>query len=91
MKKAIAITFVLMLFLFLTSSVTAAEFWASKNSNKYHYPTCKWAQKIKPNNLVKFSTPGEATKAGYQPCKVCKPAVASNTENTPEAILTKAI
>ena len=35
-------------------------------------------QKIKPLNLVKFSSPESAIKAGYVPCKVCKPSMASN-------------
>jgi hypothetical protein len=57
------------------------EFWGSKNSNKFHYPTCQWAQKIKPGNLVKFSSPEDAQKAGYIPCKVCKPPIATKSES----------
>ena len=45
----------------------------SKNSTKYHYTYCRWAQKINPNNLVTFNSAAEAQKAGYIPCKVCKP------------------
>ena len=44
--------------------------WGTKNSNKYHYPTCKSAQRIKPANLVRFKSPEEARKAGYVPCRV---------------------
>ena len=58
---------------FFTTFALSAEFWASKNSDKYHQPSCKWAQKINPGNLVKFKTPEEAIKAGYKPCKVCQP------------------
>lgn len=55
---------------------TAAEnqkcaFVASKNSNKYHLPTCQFAQKIKPENKVCFSSAEEAQKRGYQPAKCC--------------------
>jgi len=50
-----------------------AEFWGSKHSNKYHFPTCRSAKHIYPQNLVKFSSPSEAQKAGYIPCKICKP------------------
>jgi micrococcal nuclease len=71
MKKRILVAAAVLLF--LPAAVFAAEFWASKNSNKYHYPSCRWAQKIKPDNLVKFSTPEQAAKAGYQSCKVCGP------------------
>jgi len=43
----------------------------SKNSNKYHNPSCVWAQKIKPKNKVEFTSRQEAETAGYVPCKVC--------------------
>lgn len=45
----------------------------SSKSNKYHRPSCTWANRIKPSNLVGFSSKEEAAKAGYIPCKVCKP------------------
>lgn len=48
-------------------------FVGSRNSNKYHHPSCVWAKKIKPENLVTFNGKGEAVSAGYIPCKVCKP------------------
>ncbi|MCL5062959.1 MAG: hypothetical protein M0Z70_08040 [Nitrospiraceae bacterium] len=74
MKRIIAALVFLLLFI---PSVAFAEFWASKMSNKYHYPSCKWAQKINPANLIRFKTPEDAIKAGYIPCKVCKPPEAS--------------
>jgi len=77
MRKILAV--IIFLLVFVASALTA-EFWASKNSNKYHYSDCKWAQKIKPENLVKFKTPEEAQKAGYVPCKVCKPPASSKAE-----------
>jgi methylphosphotriester-DNA--protein-cysteine methyltransferase len=63
--------------LVLVPSAISAEFWASKNSKKYHYPDCRWAQKIHPKNLIKFKSPEEAIKANYSPCKVCKPPTSS--------------
>jgi hypothetical protein len=45
----------------------------ASSSNKYHYPWCEWALKIKAENLVKFESAKEALTAGYVPCKVCKP------------------
>ena len=45
----------------------------SSKSNKYHRPSCTSAQRIKPANLVSFSSKEEAMQAGYVPCKVCKP------------------
>ncbi len=66
---ALVITFV------LTSVSLAADYKyvGSKKSDKYHYPTCEWAQKIKPENLVTFASAQEALKGGYVPCKVCRP------------------
>jgi len=43
----------------------------SKNSNKYHLPTCRWAKQIKPENLVCFKTLEEALAKNYQPDKNC--------------------
>jgi hypothetical protein len=74
MKRFILATVFLLVFIPFTLT---AEFLASKNSNKYHFPDCKWAQKIKPSNLIKFKTPEDAQKAGYIPCKVCKPPLSS--------------
>jgi methylphosphotriester-DNA--protein-cysteine methyltransferase len=75
-KSSIAIL-LFALFAFLAVASQATEFWGSKNSNKYHYSTCRWAQKIKLNNLVAFSSPKEAQAAGYIPCKVCRPPMAN--------------
>ncbi len=37
----------------------------SKNSNKYHIPSCSYAKRILPANRVCFSSPEEAEKKGY--------------------------
>lgn len=74
MKKLLAVTLFLLLF---SSHAIAAEFWASKKSDKYHYQHCQWARKIHPANLIKFKSAEEAIKAGYVPCKVCRPPVSS--------------
>jgi hypothetical protein len=44
---------------------------ASKNSNKYHLPTCRYAQNIKPENKVCFSSKEEAENRGFQGAKCC--------------------
>jgi len=49
------------------------RFVASKNSKVFHKPQCKWAQKIKPENLVIYNSRNEAVNAGKRPCKYCKP------------------
>jgi hypothetical protein len=46
-------------------------FVGSKNSNKYHIPTCVYAKNIKPENLVCFKSAEEAATKGYQPDKNC--------------------
>lgn len=56
-----------------SASAEAEKFVASASSNKYHYPDCRWAKKIKPSNLIEFDSPDEARKSGYVPCKVCSP------------------
>lgn len=43
-------------------------FVASKNSNKYHWPDCSWAKKIKPENQVWYKNEKEAQKAGKTRC-----------------------
>lgn len=49
------------------------QFVGSINSNKYHYPSCRWAQRIYPENEIWFSSPQGAQAKGYVPCKVCRP------------------
>ncbi|AVX40772.1 Metal binding domain of Ada (plasmid) [Carboxydocella thermautotrophica] len=49
------------------------QFVGSVKSNKYHYPTCEWALKIKPDNEIWFTDPKDAQSKGYVPCKVCDP------------------
>ena len=43
----------------------------SKNSDKWHYCYCKWANKIKKDNLVCFKTTEEAEKKGYTQTGSC--------------------
>ena len=43
----------------------------SKNSDKYHQPSCQWATRIKPENRVCFSSVEDAQAKGYQPAKGC--------------------
>jgi hypothetical protein len=46
-------------------------FVGSKNSNKYHLPTCQYAKRIKPENVACFKDENEAKLRGYQPDKSC--------------------
>lgn len=52
---------------------TPLELVGSRNSDKYHLPTCHLAKNIAPRNLVKFRSAREAREAGYKPCQTCKP------------------
>jgi hypothetical protein len=76
MKKIRVLVSIVILTIFSIVCLSLAvdfKYVGSKNSNKYHFPECKWAKKISPKNLVTFKTAQEALKAGYIPCKVCKP------------------
>ena len=54
-------------------TTTEHEFVASKNSKVFHKSNCSSAKRIKPGNLVTYSTREKATEAGKRPCKICKP------------------
>lgn len=53
--------------------VSKNRYVGSKNSDIYHFPACRFAKTIKPENLVWFSSTAEAKAAGYRPCGTCKP------------------
>lgn len=55
----------------LTANKQGCVFVGSKNSNKYHLPTCRWAKNIKPENLVCFGSVEDAVAKNYQPDKTC--------------------
>ena len=72
--KVLTLTILFVIFSIICLSMAADyRYVGSSKSNKYHYPTCKWALKINPANLVKFVSAKEALDAGYVPCKVCRP------------------
>ncbi|WP_258359433.1 thermonuclease family protein [Moorella sulfitireducens] len=54
-------------------SGSAAKYIGNSSSKKFHYPDCQWAKEISPKNRVEFNSREEAIKAGYQPCKECRP------------------
>jgi hypothetical protein len=49
------------------------KYVGSINSDKYHFPDCRCAQKIKPENRIWFANAEDARAQGYVPCKVCDP------------------
>ncbi len=55
------------------TSDNGGAYVGSVNSNIYHYPSCKWAKEIYPENKIWFSSVADAKAHGYRPCKVCEP------------------
>lgn len=56
------------------ASITVTEpIIANRVLSIYHLQDCYWVEQISPKNLVRFSSPSEASLAGYKPCKVCLP------------------
>jgi len=56
-----------------STSAASQQFVGSTKSNKYHYPSCSAAQKIKPANEIWFSSSEDARAHGYVPCGICHP------------------
>ncbi|MBI1374254.1 MAG: hypothetical protein GC159_16180 [Phycisphaera sp.] len=46
---------------------------ASSSGETFHRPTCRFVERIKPENRVKFLTHDEAIKSGRRPCTTCQP------------------
>jgi micrococcal nuclease len=57
----------------VNSAVSEHKYVASKSSNVFHKPECRWAKKISAQNLVTYKSKEEAIKAGKRPCKTCNP------------------
>ncbi len=49
------------------------KYVASKKSEVFHRPDCKWARKISPGNLIGFNIRDEAVRSGRRPCRSCGP------------------
>lgn len=52
---------------------TSGKYVGSAKSDKYHYPSCRHAQKITTANTVWFKDAADARAHGHVPCGVCKP------------------
>jgi len=74
MKRIIKIAIIAFVAFSIVCLSIAADhkYVGSSKSNKNHYPTCEWALKINPNNLVKFMLAKETPDSGYVPCEVCR-------------------
>jgi len=57
----------------VTTTVSTGKYVGSVKSNKYHIPTCRYAENINSENEIWFKDAAAAKAAGYVPCGVCKP------------------
>ena len=48
-------------------------YMGAKNSTIYHKPNCSLIRKVNPLDRKMFNSVEDAVKAGYVPCKICKP------------------
>lgn len=51
--------------------VNSITYVGSKNSDKYHLTSCKWAGNIKASNKITFNSENQARSRGYSPCRTC--------------------
>jgi len=56
-----------------TSESQEYKYAASENSDVFHYISCFYVARIKPENLILFKTREEAIASGRRPCKKCNP------------------
>jgi flagellar biosynthesis protein FlhF len=55
---------------------------ANQNSDVFHYPECKWTHKIKPKNMITFSSVQEAKSQHFVPCRDCRPDSSDTFQNS---------
>jgi len=58
------------------------KYCGSKKSDVYHYPSCRYVDQIKPENLIWFKDEYDAVAKGYRPCQVCKPPLPGQVVTT---------
>jgi uncharacterized protein YegP (UPF0339 family) len=71
-----------------TLGTSEGRFCGSKNSNVYHYPTCTYAKRIDPKNLIWFTDECDAKSKGYRPCSICDPPACNAAQATSNATAT---
>lgn len=65
-------------------TVDEAYLVANKNSDVYHDPGCKWARKIKPENIIEFKSTAEAESKRFIPCRNCNTERIEKRSNIPQ-------
>ena len=53
------------------------RFLGSDTTRIFCMPTCRHAQRIQPEHIVRFGSLADTTRAGYRPCRVCRPVAAA--------------
>ena len=56
-----------------SSSSSSSEYWASAKADKFHLPTCEWAEKISEDNKIIYQSREDAITDGKEPCGACNP------------------
>ena len=81
MRRSIKIVFAasVVLFVFIYTKAVAAgtgtRYVVPAKSNKYHYPSCRYAERFRSGDMSSFHSAKDALAAGYIPCKVCNPPI----------------
>ncbi len=73
LKVLFAASVVLFVFIYTKAASADYRYIGPAKSNKYHYPSCRWARKFRSDDPATFRSAKEALGAGYVPCKVCNP------------------
>lgn len=73
MKKFIAAIVAVLILTASFATVLASTYVGNSNSRKFHFANCSTLKKMNLKNRVSFNSRDEAIKAGYVPCKRCKP------------------
>jgi flagellar biosynthesis protein FlhF len=62
----------------INKNINDNYFVANKNSDVYHHFKCKWAKKIKKENMIQFSSALKAKAQNFLSCSSCKPDQVKN-------------
>lgn len=57
--------------------ISGSPYLATPTTGVFCHATCRDARRIQPENRRRFRSSRAATKAGFRPCKVCRPVVAA--------------
>ena len=58
-------------------AAAGTRFTGSDTTHIYCFPSCRHARRTSPRHEVRVRSAEQAQRAGYRPCKVCRPLEAS--------------